>query len=359
MGQLLREWKANLAASTSLSAAYLQTTLLNWQREHNLQPDLSKMVLVDVPEGDGTVVLTASQAESLSGLLSAAELRGRVHVALIDRNETRLPGKPIGLLVNGTKVAIAGDRFERLRPLDPGPPMFLVSAFWFLSHARPAGADVPLARTVPQEALAIAAGAWAHRRVDRFGNDAHAQLLAVLVALSGLHTALATPSMRKPFSPEGFRRHLSLDALLGFVMLIPLYVSDLSRRQRIAMTASFISVLSLGFILTPRPKKMTHWILEAVWPLSAMVAVLGIGSAMEEDAVELQSELDDSSQAVISDSYTAGRESVIELVRRSRDSAWQHLADTDGMPVSLRDEILNRVREIDRRVEEMTCSSML
>jgi hypothetical protein len=356
-GQFLRDWKANLAIRTSTGAAYLQTVLLAWQNEQNQHPDLSLTVLVDVPEGEGSVVLTAAQSASLLFTLRRMALRGIIQIRLADPNQARLPGKPLQLRVNEMTVHIEGDRSERFAPFDPGPAMFLVSAWWFLTTARSSGPSVPLRRTVPQSLLSVAGAFWAHNRINKTGDRAHAGILSVLVGLSALHTALTTRSMRRPFSPEGIRRYTSLDGLLAFVMLIPMYLDDLSSRQRNVLIASLVSVISLGIVLTPTPRKFTHWTLEAIWPLSALIASLDIGRAVDGDAFELQSKLDESSEVAIIRAFEEGRQSVVSMVREGRNSTWQHLSTAGGMPEGLRIEVLKRLEEIDQRLEKLACQN--
>jgi hypothetical protein len=339
----LRDWKASLAASTSTGATYLQTVLLGWQKEQNQQPDLSSTVLVDITEGEGTVVLTAAQSSFLLSTLRSMNLQGTIHVRLAEPNQARLPGKPLQLQVNGVLVQIERDRSERFAPFDPGPAMFFVSAWWFLTTARSSGPDVPLQRAVPQALLSIIGAFWAHKRINTMGDRAHAEILGVLAGLSALHAGLTTASMGRPFSPEGIRRYTSLDGLLAFVMLIPLYLGDLSKRQRSALVASLSSVVFLGIGLTPSPRKFTHWTLEAIWPLSALIASMGIGRAVDADAGELQSELDESGEVAITRAFAQGQQSVVSMVREGRDSTWQHLSEVEDMPLALRIEILKRL----------------
>lgn len=74
---LAEGWKAHLSEPTSTEAVYLQSTLLEWERQHNRHPDLAGLVEVYIPLGEGTSLLTGSQAALLWRVLTVSNLAGR------------------------------------------------------------------------------------------------------------------------------------------------------------------------------------------------------------------------------------------------------------------------------------------
>jgi hypothetical protein len=352
---VLADWKASLAATTAGKAAYLQTTLLSWQQRRNLHPDLSAAVLFSVPEGDGAIVLTGVQPALLVAALENMDLRGRVQVRAADLTDVQAPGRAVQLIVNDIEVALPADRSERFAPLDPGPAALLITALWFLTEMLPNSADVPMTALLPQTVLAILGSVFAHRRVTQEGNDAHGSVLTILVGLEALHAVLATVTMREPLTAEGIRRYPSLDGLIGFLLLAPHYFKDVPANQRAALgLAGGVGAL-VGLALTPRPRHLSHWLLEMMWPVSAMLAMVGMRTALEHEADVLQAQLETANYERATASFRAGRASVLAMVaaacsasRRRFDEVSKDLAD------DVRAVVGHRLDDLDKRLEDLS-----
>src|SRR5579885_784854 len=82
--QVADGWKAQLGRSADREARYLQIALLEWEQGHNRHPDLSGLVEIHLPEGQGTTLLSARQARRLAIALDTMALRGTVPIRLVD-----------------------------------------------------------------------------------------------------------------------------------------------------------------------------------------------------------------------------------------------------------------------------------
>ncbi len=101
--ELAEGWKGQLSASTTHEAKYLQVALLEWTRLHNAHPDLSGLVEMNVDEGHGTTLLSATQAAQLRHALDRLQLGGRVVV------KARPPGR--GCQVRSSASTSTGRRW--------------------------------------------------------------------------------------------------------------------------------------------------------------------------------------------------------------------------------------------------------
>ncbi len=102
---MMAGWKHALAESTAAQATYLGWALKAWELRHNAaHADLSADVVFQLPEGAGTVLLTASQADSLFQTLDRLPLRGLVQVQVADEEEALRPDSARRLVIGGTVI---------------------------------------------------------------------------------------------------------------------------------------------------------------------------------------------------------------------------------------------------------------
>ena len=105
-------WKAQLSESTAAEATYLQVALLEWERAHNRHPDLTTLVEVHVPEGEGTTLLSGPQVGRLRDALDGLDLRGQVDVGRSSAVE-HVPGTALGLCVGEHQITVPSDPSAR------------------------------------------------------------------------------------------------------------------------------------------------------------------------------------------------------------------------------------------------------
>ncbi len=110
--KVIAAWKARLAERTRSEANYLVDVLLAWQKAHNLHPDLSSVVRLDLASIDPGLVIDDSQRRRLERQLDEGDLRGRIDVRL-SRNgsDTRLVvgDRAIGLPNAATRATMVDE----------------------------------------------------------------------------------------------------------------------------------------------------------------------------------------------------------------------------------------------------------
>ncbi len=353
IGQILAEWKANLATTTADKAVYLKTALQQWQNQNNLHPDLASLVQFDLLEGDGTLVLNGAQAAELAAELDVVQPVGRVAVILASDPRSRDFDAPIRLVVGDVEVILQNRGSHRLRPLDPGPGTLLMTAVWFASSALHGGGSVPLRRVLPQTVAAVLAAGWATWRVGQVGETAHPEILAAQIGLATLHTLMASRVVRVPFASEGIRRFPATDGLYGLLILTSTFWDDLNLDQRRMLAGAVAGVSLLGLLITPRPRSHLHWCVEMAWPLLAFTSSRGFRAALNEDADILRAHLDALTSERTKAAYRKGRNDVVELVQKGRDSLRERLAASEHLDLDVQSVVAHRIDQIDHRLEHL------
>jgi hypothetical protein len=135
-GRALAGWKQALAEQTTTRAAYLGTVVSRWASLHNAaSSDLSSDAVVSLADGDGTAVLTASQATWLAGSLDTLELRGDVRIGFADPAVRARSHDRRSLMVNEYIVEIPPDAAPALQGFEPMPLILAGGAMWALEPA--------------------------------------------------------------------------------------------------------------------------------------------------------------------------------------------------------------------------------
>src|SRR5580704_7389476 len=199
-------FKSGVSQAARARATYLRDALLVWQSEHNLQPDLTRMVRFDVFPEHGTILLTEVQRSSLYAELEVLDLAGPVPVSVVDVFEARRPGGARDLLVAGQLLALPSEAKAKSWTFDAIPVAMLMEVGWLIQPTGAHREEVPWSSTAVPLAIAGAATAWATRRVDRQGRTPPWMANAAAFVTASSYTLLATRTMRHTHTEAGISR---------------------------------------------------------------------------------------------------------------------------------------------------------
>jgi hypothetical protein len=348
--ELAEGWKGQLSASTTHEAKYLQVALLEWTRIHNAHPDLSGLVEMNVDEGHGTTLLSASQAGQLGHALDRLQLRGRV-VVKAPPSGARLPGEELRLDVNGTTVVIPADGRPAPPPLVPAAvPYFYVGlmvALWFL----PFGGSVPVPFVAIGVAVCAGGGILAHRRTGDLVAKARAGLFlaaAVATVLTLVHS-----TSRAPLNADG-NPNLSFNIGIILLAFIGGFYWDALGSWRWLMPATIACNTALAVALFPLAVDARSVIGSVVggvypfFPCRHLTSALGRVSAQHASSARAEDE------EVVRRSYLDGRESVVGLVRQARREALAQLERLGPrLDAQLSALAARRIEEVERRLSTL------
>jgi hypothetical protein len=346
---MLSTWKAMLASDTEEKATYLGTALLRWQRRHNDQPALARDVELKLGEGEGTILISPRQVESLKGAMDAMDLRGEVKIWVLDRDQAHLPGASLRLMVAGREVTVPPDREAKVFSVDLGPAALWLAA---LLSALPAVPSQGAARWRPLVAAVtcfLGAGSWAQYQVARHGKAARQRIFLVGSAASLFQAVVTTPALDEPLDPEGLHRQVYLFSLFAQGALAALYRKDLSRPTRTAGALLALGSISAGTLLARLS------LAEALWALGSWAPILaslrGLATALEQAEVAFAHDLQMAQDVAVGEAFLGGRADVLELIESTHRSLRQIIAaHPDSLSHADRAEIDRRLEEISERL---------
>ena len=356
---MLGSWKRDLAATTADYATFLGVALTRWQTAHNMrQADLSADVVIRLPEGDGTVLLTAEQAHRLTDTLDEMDLRGRVDVVVGDRAEALLAGRPRRLIVDKTVITLPADNRSDPVPFDVGPAAFLVEALWALNSMAQNDAGSSPWAVCPVAVLALVCAGWSDRHTHRKGAAAHRDVLLVAVAVAALAAVATTTTARNPHSPDGVQRYPFMGGVYLLAVLYAFYRQSLRPMERLGFAGAMASVMGLGIAAMKNPLSVRDMLFsELVWPSAALATLARIGPSLEDWGAEFVDRVEDADQVRFAEAHKAGRLSVLALVSVVRDEARLALElHVDTLDDDIAGLVRTRLSEVDERLKELQCA---
>jgi hypothetical protein len=341
-------WKLTLAEASAGQASYLGVAVSRWQRLRNsMSHDLLTDVELRCVDGAGSLLLSPVQARDLDRVLDGLSLRG---VATLAVPQPAPAGREQVLVVRGRRVTLPADPRPAPPSLDLGPLALLLGASSFLTQSLPRGDEVPIAVTASLAAAACALAWWAHRHVDRRGAAGHGTVLLAALLLGGTDAILATVTMRNPQTDQMLR----MPFLLFLVWAGPLFVvyaRDLSDRARWLSIGGGAAIAAAGLTLLPALPPLSHVMVAAVWPASAILASLGLRETLDRDEVDVARALERRHQSAVERAYRRGRRLVIELVAAAATDAWNvYFVVRTGLPEAADTEFERRLAEVDARL---------
>ncbi len=323
-GRALAAWKASLAEATVVDTIYLGTLLTRWERARR-GPDLSADVVLDLPPGLGTTVLSSGQAAWLTQALDALGLRGRVPLSM-PTGDRRVPGDAVELRIGGRRIVIPADEGGPRRPVDPRPVVLVGGFWWALSSMSASHGHVPLRRALPPASLSVALAAWARSRLDRQETSDHRVLLAALVT-AGIQAVTISRGQRELYNSDGFRQLPIQLSLAAPAMYLAVSTPPSTPAERIEATSLAAAVIAAG-LAAARPPRPRRDVLSAMtWPIAAYEAVHSITGGLDRANESRRDELVQLSRTEVERAWLAGRNSVLDLVESSWRTACERLAE--------------------------------
>ncbi len=338
--------KAAVAEATRGRSTYLRDALLQFQARRNLQPDLARRVTMVLEEVDGTVVLTAEQAEALSAALASLDLRGPVVVSVADRQGAREPFGRRDLLVDGHKVALPAPGGRR-RVLDAVPAAFLLDLGWLAQPTAAHREQVAWRATLPPMALAAAAAAWSILVRERGVEPPPGATLAVAFAITALYTGLAPGAMANPHTPDGVSRFPWAMALQGYELVRGLLVERLGANARAVALGGTALLVALGWRRSPLPRSKRALVAELVWVVGFEAYARRLRRAMLEAGEAMAAEAERAERSARAVAWRAGRDRMERLLEVLVAQAVSDLeAAWDELVPDLREEAARRLERV-------------
>ena len=354
VGPMVRAWKEALADTTEVGAVYLGNALAQWRRRHNdFQPDLSADVWFELAPGDGTVILTSGQAEWLADRCDRLPLVGGVPVTTVATGRGRRPGMRLELRIGDNLVEVPDDVDDGVRSFDVGPIALAMGAFWAFDTTTSANSRCARAAVWPLVAAGGAAAVYAHRQVERHGDDAHGAIVAVTCAWSVAMAVSSSLSIGQSTGPDG-RQHLPFltgPTVLGSIL--PLYWRDLDRDQRLGAVAAIAATCGLGASLYPEDIVGGDLARELLLIAAATFTGAGLRRSLDRSVTSIRSSLAEQWGGVLEQSFADGRSFVIRLVAEARYALQRQLVRSADIDPRLAGEAQRRLDDVDRRLSEL------
>lgn len=345
-------WKSQLSASTAQEAKYLKVALLEWERAHNRHPDLSGLVEIHLDEGEGTTLLTATQARQLHQALDRMDLRGPVTVRLPHLDPSRLPGQTLPLDVDGRTAVVPPDRRAAPPSIDPCAVSYLYIATLTAAAVLPELGGLPVAAAVAGVATCAVVGTVSHRRIVAQGEAA--RLGAFVMALPvGIVLTLLSHFSRSPVTADGEPIFGFGFGLLLFSFLGGFYWRSL-RGWRWLFPAAVAGNVVLGVLVFPLPAAVTPRALLAslIWNLFPYFPSRHLATALERARDRHAASVHVDDEGAEHRAFLDGQESVIGLVRQARDDALGQLNRlAPRLDPRVAELAADRLEEVERRLK--------
>lgn len=351
LARLADGWKLQLGASTAQEARYLQVAVLEWERLHNAHPDLSGLVEVRVPAGQGTTLLSGPQAAQLGRLLDRLAPPGVVEISLADPATPRLPGQELRLHVGDRLLVVPADRRARPAVFDPAAVGYFYVGALVATWPLPAAGSVPAVPYAIGLLLCLAGGLASHRRTMRLGQRARRRVYVAAVLVATTLTLLSTTATT-PVGPDG-------QARMGFGVSLPLlaFIGGFYWRSlgpwRWLVPAAVAANVALGVVVFPVPAAvdLRTVVAATIYNLFPFLPCLHLDVALQRAADRHSTFVETADEGAERAAFLEGRESVIGLVHQARDDALHQLdALTPRLDPALAALAGARLEEVDRRL---------
>jgi hypothetical protein len=352
----VRTWREGLATEVGRGAEFLSTTLHRWRRLRMQHPDVASWVDPALREGDGTVLLSPTQAQWLHAHLDASIRSGRVAIQVADRAQAELAGRPRRFLVNGHTVEVPADA-NVLLPFDAGPILFVIGAAWSLGTMSEEADAMPWPVAVGGAVSCLAAAFSSHRLLRARGQVAYRAVVGLALAITASFAVAATAVLHEPHYVFGFEQgtYAATGALLAMPLMISsFYWPTLPLRARIGVPAVLAAVSVAGLVVGAQPFSGRDYLLALSNLPPPIIAAFTLATASHRAARQLEEEISASDDRLVESEFLAGRRAVYEIVDAARRDGWGRLLRVRrSLPVDQRHEIVRRLREIDVRLESL------
>jgi hypothetical protein len=312
---------------------------------------------MDVAEGHGTTLLTATQAAQLWTALDHLPLRGPVAVAVVDNDlQFRTPGQALNLHIGDTTVHIPTDHTHRPPPpFDPAPLGFMWAAVLAVHDLFPNSPHQPVALVAAASTAYLAGALWAHRLLIRRGQRARPTILSVFLAIGATYGLLGLLTMGQLRSPADHGPFVvTTGTLIGPAIVAGFYWTTIATSRRLAVVATVATLIAAEVTLSPAHPSLQQIAVAAIWPLAAFLSGQGMGQALETSAAKFDQALQTQARKDKQRRYADGWNSVVRLVSEARDDAHTALESSSGdIPQRHRIEVNRRLERIDQCLEQL------
>ncbi len=347
--ELCEAWRASLADRTRSEASYLRDTLVRYEQRRRQDPDLGSHLHFTISEDAGTLVLSAHQATALEDVLDGLPLRGATSVSVDASIRHRPPGAALPLDIGGLRVVLPEDPRRPPRQPDIAPVVLVLNAAWFGRTASSTAEAVPVRVVAGPIAASLAGAVWADRRLRERGTAARSEIMAFAIALSTVHTILASRTMRRPTSDFGAQNFPVYATTAAPVLIGSYYLDTLSTRARAALFGGLGLIAVAGALSAPRPVKWGQYIVNLSWSLGGLIPGMNLETAfralVEPELAPLRAETEDAVAAAFDD----GRRSVLDRVALAARDARALLDDRRAdLSCEMISEVEQALTEVDR-----------
>jgi hypothetical protein len=350
-------WKASIAEQTATQAIYLDQALRLWQQAHNDHPDLSGYVVLSVPPGVGTTLLTAYQSHELAALLEAMSLRGEVSVEIARPQpggtapDRRWPGRPVDLSVNGMRVAVPGDPLAEVPGFNGTPAILAFGAVAALTPVRRHDGAVPPSWALVSSAFYLGAAIGCARRGDGEPRTRAAVSLLAGTALAASHGVICGRFARAPAGSGEEQIFPGTYGLAPAAILLAANWSEASVGARAATAAVLGSIAVTAFVSAPPPRSRPDFIRSLLWPFAAATTALMMRSGFTVETEQISARLSADETMALQAAFESGRLSVLDLVAAACMDAERLLATRVDLDPKVRIEVERRLCGIRARLE--------
>jgi|GEM_PF-6407669 len=341
-------WKESLAEQTRHHTVFLDSAIRVWQHDHNDHPDLHGFVhVVELPEGDGTFLLSGEQARTLARLLESRELRGQVRIELPSPHTLRRPqpGHGFELIVNGSPLHVPPDSAVHVDRFNPAPSTFLFGAWAALMPVGEGDGALP-----PPHALVCSLGylAAAVRYRRRSTETSIEEALWAAIVLGSVQGFVCANGCRVRRHPTGSHMFHGTFGIAPAGLMLAASRSLLSKRQQRAALVALGTIAALSYRAAEGPKSLGDLATAIAHPVAAMLGMDTVSSAAALASERLTAELSRSDEEIEGAAFERGRRHVLDLATAALADAEQRFATCKDLDEALRANVAHRLDEIYR-----------
>lgn len=346
LNQVRAGWKDSLAEQARQHAVFLDSAVRMWRDLHNDHPDLAGYVdIVDIAEGDGTVLLTGRQASQLADLLERRGLSGSLRFEMSPKAGARSvrPGRAFDILVNNDVITVPSDPSAPVDRFNPAPPALLFGAWAALMPTRHGEGDLPMPL-----ALACAA-AYLAAAVAFFGKppeEAARRALWTGLALSGFQGAVCALGCTSDRNDGNRQLFSGTFGIAPAGLLLAASRRHLTRRDELGALGAFGAIAALAFALADAPRSKADFAIALAHPLAAMIGMDVYAQAAGRQTDALSAELRVEDDRVETESFENGRLHVLQLAVAALEEAEQSFSERTDLDADVRDSVAARLESI-------------
>jgi hypothetical protein len=346
LNQVRAGWKDSLAEQAQQYAVFLDSAVRLWLHAHNDHPDLRGFVdVVDITEGDGTVLVTGYQARRIAESLEAQGLHGHVNIEVSGRREARVarPGRSFDLLVNGEVVSVPSDPSVSIRRFNPAPPTYFFGAWAALMPTRESDGDLPLHLALVCSAAYLSAGL---RFFGKPPEDTVGQALWTGVGLSALQGIICARGCKVRRNTSGGHLFHGTFGIAPAGLLLAASRPVLSKGQQAGGFLLLSLVAAGAYLAAERPRGLVDFAFSLAHPTAAMIGMATVAQAAARATEQTAAAMRAQDEVVEAAAFERGRLRVLQLADSALKEAEAAFARHRDLDPIARSNVLSRLEAI-------------